>query len=439
VLRTTQLITRRLQNVFYGWWIVVASMACLTVASIFYWQGFSLFFLPLQTEFATSRTALSAAIAFSQLEGGVLGPLDGYLVDRFGPRKMTLIGTVMMGVGFMLMSRVNSLLMFYVVFLGVISIGMGIGIRVPSIVAPSNWFVRKRGLVVGLALTGSGIGGFFLPLLGSLIANAGWRTASMTAGIAILAVGIPAALVMRRRPEDYGLLPDGDRPGDVRGKQEQTTPDTGSGADFTLRQVLRLPVFWLLALAFGLRQFTIGAMQLHQVPNLIDKGFDPQTASTILAAVVVASIVGRLGFGWLADKFPARYIMAVSIGMVAASALLLAYASQWWHLVLYVGLYGIGWGGGAVVMNTVRVAYFGRKSFGTISGMMDFVQMFGLVLGPLFAGAVYDATKSYYIAFITFAIVSVVGGAVVLFLRPPKAPASAKPAVPATSSPQGQG
>lgn len=183
---------------------------------------------------------------------------------------------------------------------------------------------------------------------------------------------------------------------------------------------MALPLFWLLAVVFGMRQFAISAIQLHQVPNLVDKGFNFELASTILAAVVVLSIVGRLGFGWLADKYRPHYVMAVSVFMVAASALLMAYVSQWWHLVLFAVLYAVGWGGGAVVMNAVRGAYFGRRAFGTITGMMDFVQMFGLVLGPVFAGLVFDTTQSYYIAFITFAVVTAIAGILMLFLRAPR-------------------
>ncbi len=421
----------RPSGIFYGWWIVLASMSVLVIGSGFYWQGFGVFFLSLQEEFSTNRAALSGAIALSQLEGGMLGPLGGYLVDRYGPRRMITIGAITMGIGFLLMSQVTSLLMFYIVFLGVISVGMSVGIRVPALVAPANWFVKKRGLAIGISLTGSGLGGLFIPILGLLIVNYGWRTTAVAAGIAIWVLAIPLALIMRTRPEDHGLLPDGERP-----SERQPTPAASGSADassavqapvdhmegdYTLRSALRLPVFWFLAVAFGLRQFAVGAISLHVVPFMVDTGRSLEVASTILAATTLTSVVGRLGFGWLADRFPPRYIMAVSMVMVGIGALILSNVTDGWTLlVLYIIVYAIGWGGGAVTMNATRGAYFGRRAFGTISGTMDFFQMFGLVLGPIFAGFVFDITGNYTIAFTSFAVSAAASGVLMVFLRPPR-------------------
>jgi MFS family permease len=423
-------------GIFYGWWIVLASMGATAIASVFYWQGFSLFFLELQGEFSTNRAALSGAIALSQLEGGMLGPVGGYLVDRYGPRRMMTIGVIMMGIGYVLMSMVNSLVMFYIVFLAVISVGMSIGIRVPSLVAPANWFIKKRGTALGIAMTGSGFAGLFLPVIGWLIASYGWRTTMVIAGITVWSLGLPIARVMRRRPEDYGLLPDGekpvlkpqiveDAPAESIGPTASSTAGSATSADgeanFSLRDALKMPVFWFLAIAFGLRQFAVGAISLHQVPYLVDTGRSLETASIILAAVTLTSIIGRLGFGSMADRFPPRYVMATSMVMVGLGAFFLSHVTEGMGmLILYIMVYSIGWGGGATTMNATRGAYFGRRAFGTISGSMDFVQMFGLVLGPIFAGFVFDRTASYTIAFNSFAISAFAAGALMFFLRPPK-------------------
>ena len=157
-----------MRTVYYGWWIVLASMLVLGVGAGCYWLGFGVFFLPLATEFATSRTRLSFAVSIAQMEGGLLGPIDGYLVDRFGPRKMMFIGVGMMGLGFIWMSQVQSLFMFYVVYLALISFGMSLGIRVPALVAPTNWFVKKRGIALGFATSGVGLGGILVPIIGWL-------------------------------------------------------------------------------------------------------------------------------------------------------------------------------------------------------------------------------------------------------------------------------
>ena len=140
------------REIFYGWWIVISSMVVLAVGAGIYWLGFGVFFLPLAVEFNSNRTVLSGAIALSQVEGGLLGPIGGYLVDRFGPRKIMFVGVSIMGIGFILMSMAKSLLAFYVVYLLLISVGMSIGIRVPGLVAPINWFIRRRGTALGLSL-----------------------------------------------------------------------------------------------------------------------------------------------------------------------------------------------------------------------------------------------------------------------------------------------
>ena len=425
-------------GIFYGWWIVLASMSAMMIASAFYWQGIGAFFLALQNEFSTNRAALSGAVALSQLEGGMLGPLGGYLVGRYGPRRMMTIGVIIMGVGFLLMSLVTSLVMFYIVFLGIISVGMSIGIRVPSLVAPANWFIKKRGIAIGICLSGGGLGGIFVPILGWLIGSYGWRTAAVVAGLTILALGLPISTVMRKRPEDYGLLPDGERPRQGQGLTVErpevvsAAPDIGKDspeANFSLKDALKMPVFWYLAVAFGMRQFAVGAISLHQVPFLVDTGRSLQTATTILAFVTVTSIIGRLGFGLLADRFPPRYIMALSMMMVGLGAFILSNVTEGLPmLLLFVVVYAVGWGGGATTMNATRGAYFGRRSFGTISGTMDFVQMFGLVLGPIYAGFVFDVTQSYTIAFNSFAISAFSAGALMVFLRDPRAAtARAKP------------
>ena len=427
-MSSEQTTSRRSSGIFYGWWIVIASMCALVIGSAFYWQGFGVFFLSLQEEFDTNRAAISGAIALSQLEGGMLGPVGGYLVDRFGPRRMMVFGVSVMGAGFILLSAVSSLVMFYVVFLGVISVGMSVGVRVPALVAPANWFIRKRGLAIGISLAGSGFGGLFIPVLGVLIATIGWRDTAIVAGLTVWALGVPLAVILRTRPEDHGMLPDGDPPGERAAaapaasedsRAQRATPAHLEG-DYTLRGAMRLPVFWFLAVAFGLRQFAVGAISLHVVPFLVDTGRSLEVASSILAATTVTSVVGRLGFGWLADRFPPRYIMAVSMVMVGVGALILTNVGAGWGLlVVYIAVYAVGWGGGAVTMNATRGAYFGRRAFGTISGTMDFVQMFGLVLGPIYAGVVYDETESYTIAFTSFAVSAAASGVLMVFLRPP--------------------
>ena len=404
---------------YYGWWIVVASMGALALAGAVYWQGFGLFFLPLAREFSTGRAALASAYSVSQVEGGLLGPVGGYLSDRFGPRRMMVIGVGVTGVGYLLLSRVDTFLGFYLVFVLVVSLGVSVGIRVPTLVVTNNWFVQKRGIALGLMSSGTGLGGVFVPWLGWLIARLGWRNAAAIVGVVVWCVGLPIAAVLRRRPEEYGLRPDGrTEPAAERqaAPQQSSYVRARAEATYNLGQALRTRVFWSLALAFGLRQFAVGAVGVHMVPYLIGAGTAPEVAATILGLAATTSVVGRLGFGWLADRVEKRYVAAVTMGLVGLGSLVLAYVSAWWHIVFFVLFYAVGWGGGVPLMYAIRGEYFGRRAYGSISGSMDGVQMFGLVGGPVISGFIFDRTGSYFPAFAACAASALLASGVMLVL-----------------------
>ncbi len=348
------------------------------------------------------------------------------MVDRFGPKIVMAVGISVMGGGFFLLSRIDSIVAFYFVFVLLISGGASFA-GVPTLVTTAKWFVRKRGLAMGIALSGVGLGGLFLPALGWMMENYGWRMAANMAGGTILILGLPLALLMRHSPERHGMLPDGDQPAasktDADGRQTNVSdhgPTSEIEVDYTIRQALATPVFWFLALAFGMRQLVVSAVALHQIPFLIDIGVSQQTAATLLGSLALVSIVGRLGFGWTADHFEKRKVMAFLLLQLSASCLILASATTLWHVILFLIVYSPAYGGGASLMFAIRGEYFGRASFGTISGLMDTFQMFGIVLGPVFAGTVYDMTGSYRIAFLVFAASAGIAAVMMFFLKRPK-------------------
>ena len=247
---------------FYGWWIVAASCLIMSLNGGLYFYGFSSYFMPLIEEFRWSRAALAGVFSMARLEGGLLGPVEGFLVDKFGPRKIMFAGILIMGIGFILMSQINSFIMFCMVFVGLIAVGHSLGAWMPIVVAIVNWFRRKRSRALGLAQAGMGIGGLMLIGLAWFIARYGWRDAALTSGIAIIAISIPISLVMRHRPEQYGYLPDGDTAAgsDSLGVVEEAKafpqwrakmgeePEVAE-VDFTLGEALKTHAFWLLAAA----------------------------------------------------------------------------------------------------------------------------------------------------------------------------------------------
>lgn len=427
-------------KIFYGWWIVLASTIANALSGGFYFYGFSTFFLPLVKEFGWSRTVISGAFSMSRIEGGLLGPIGGFLVDKFGPRKMMLLGIAIMGAGFILLSQIHSLFTFYLVFILCVAGGSTLGIHQATLVAITNWFSKKRGTAIGVGASGVGLGGILVPVLGWLIAQYGWRPTAVIAGITIWIVGIPIAFVMRHRPEEYGYLPDGEtREENITQKESEVAEASHplhttlvkervspGDIDFTPRQSLRTKVFWLLALIFGLRQFVISAVVVHQIPFLIGLGISPELAAVILGSIATISIVGRLGFGRMADSFVKRYVMAICLALIALGCFILANAQTLWHVIAFLIIYSPAYGGGVVVMNAIRGEYFGRQHFGTIMGLMDLIQMFGLVLGPVFAGYIFDTTGSYRLAFITFAIAAAIAMMLMLVARRPVQPLKAK-------------
>ncbi|MFC1983184.1 MFS transporter [Chloroflexota bacterium] len=420
-------------RIFYGWWIVLASTIAFAFEGGVYFYGFSAFFMPLVNEFGWSRAAISGAFSFSRLEGAIIGPIGGFLIDKFGPRKIMFLCIIMMGSGFILLSRIDSLVTFYLVFILLIAMGATVGIQQATVVAIVNWFIKKRGTAMGIGLSGVGVGGVIVPALAWLIIQYGWRQTAVITGLTILAIGIPLSLVMRHRPEQYGLLPDGEtkqenetqRESEVA-KIEPRSPRTSSeeptgtaDIDFAPRQALRTKTFWLLVIALGSRQLTSSAVVIHQIPFLIDLGISPDLAAAMLGSMAIISIVGRLGFGRLADIFETKYLMAICLALIALGCFILANAQTLWHVIAFLIIYAPGYGGGSTLMMTIRGEYFGRRHYGTISGFMDIFQAFGLVLGPVFAGWIFDVTGSYWIAFTACAVVAAIGMILMLIVKRP--------------------
>ena len=200
---------RRRRGMFYGWWIVIAGGLGMSITAGINFHGFSNFIIPLTNEFGWSRTLISGIFSLARMESGLLGPLEGWLVDRVGPRRLMLVGIPLMGVGYLLMSRVDSLAAFFFVYIFAITLGNSLGMSTPMTASVANWFNRKRGLAFGIMWAGVGLGGFFVPAVGWLITTYDWRMASVIIGVFIIVIGIPIASLMRHRPEPYGYMPDG--------------------------------------------------------------------------------------------------------------------------------------------------------------------------------------------------------------------------------------
>ena len=406
----------RRPKVFYGWWIVLGAFCAQALNSGLFYNGFGAFFLPILNEFGVSRATLSGAVALSRVEAGMLGPMGGWVVDRFGPRRIMFVGISIMGIGFLALAFVGGIVSFYLAFILLLALGVSLGLGPPPGAAVANWFRRKRGFALGIYISGAGAGSLMVPGVAFLITLYGWRGASIALAFAVVVLGFPLASLMRHRPEQYGMLPDGDAPTETGTPQGQASAPE---ADLSLREALRTRAFWVMGLAFAMRGFVSSSMGLHLFPALQGKGYSATQAGSVLALIGILSLSGRVTVGWLGDRFDHRMVGAVTMTVLGVSAIVLANAGALWEVLLFAVLYAPSDGGTVSNMFAMRSEYFGRKAFATIGGAMASIQVLGSIFGPLTAGLIYDVTGSYTLAFYLFSVIAVAAAALILTAKRP--------------------
>ena len=415
--------SQRRRGIFYGWWIVIAGGLGMSITAGINFHGFSNFIIPLTNEFGWNRTTISGVFSLARMESGLLGPLEGWLVDRVGPRRLMLVGVPLMGIGYMLMSRVDSLAAFFFVYIFAITLGNSLGMSTPMAASVANWFNRKRGLAFGIMWSGVGLGGFFVPAVGWLIATYDWRIASIIIGAFIIVMGVPIAALMRHRPEPYGYMPDGVEPeadDDSAAARSRRAPDLSQ--DFTAREALMTSSFWYLTLSIAARSLVSGGVGLHLVPYFVDLGASDVFAATLAGAVGVLSIPGRFGLSAVSDYINRRYVMAASLFLMTIAIIFMARATSVTQVIPFLVLYAAAQGGISVIPQSLIAEYFGRRAYATIQGFRSTIQMVGIIIGPLISGYVFDTTGSYEWAFLGFGAATLVSLGLVLMMRAPVRP-----------------
>ena len=405
----------KLGEVFYGYWILLGAFVLHALDSGMYFYGFSVFYTPIREEFGWSSTVVSGAVSFSRLEGGLEGPVVGYMIEKYGARKLLALGALLTGLGFVAMLRVESVLMLYLIYGGLLSVGYNMGFSHSLATIINQWFIRKRSRAMSIYAVAAGLGGAALvPLLAKSIALNGWRLTAVYCGVTFWVAGLSMALIFRNRPEDLGLLPDGDTRvsfGSSQGRAHIDEPD------ITLRQALSASTFRWLLLGECLRSFLLGSIVLHQIPHLVSIGIDHEAAASILGLMILISIPGRLVFGTLGDYVSKRLLLTAVMMIQALGVLIFAYASSVVHVYASIVIYGLAYGGAIPLLMAFRGELFGRKRFASISGIMAPFKMIGNVGGPIFAGYVFDVTGSYRLAFLSFVVLAVLSAASFLMIR----------------------
>jgi MFS family permease len=404
---------------FYGWWIVAAGFGIEFLIGALMFHAYGAYAVKLREEFGWSKTLLSAAFAMSRAESGILGPVQGWLTDRFGPRVLIRVGMGVFGVGFLLFSRTDGPVVFFLTFF-MMALGSSLGGYLPVSVAIVTWFRRRRALALSISGMGMSTGGLLAPLIAFSLTHVGWRWTAVASGLLVLALGAPLAQVVRDRPEAYGLRPDGE----AAGAGAASAP-AGEPRSFTARQALATRAFWYVSLGHGAALLVVSAVMVHMVIHVTERlGYSLHQAGAVVAVLTVMQATGQLSGGWLGDRFSKRWICAGCMLGHASALLVLAFASTFWMVLLFAMLHGLSWGMRGPLMAAIRADYFGAASFGTITGVSSMVVMFGMVLGPLVAGILADRTGSYVPGFSVLAALAAAGSVAFARARRPRQPLS---------------
>lgn len=417
---------RRVQRVFYGWWIVAAGFIVQALQGGLLFNSFTVYFVPLQAEFGWSRAMLATGFSLTRVESGLLGPLEGWAVDKLGPRPIALFGLLLFGGAFILFGLVESFATFVIVF-ALMALGASFGGFLPIIASLTNWFSRKRAMAMGIAMTGMGVGGLVVPALAWGITTYGWRPMAVTSGLIIWLVGIPAALLLRHKPEQYGYLPDGAQAAFPREQTREAAkaapkPEDASTSDysFSVKEALQTPAFWLISGGHAFALLVVSTISLHQVPHMVQQaGLSLEAAGGVVAFLMVMNIVGQLGGGFVADRMSKRALLAICMWGHTAGLLLLAYATTVPQLLLFAVVHGLAWGVRAPAIQSIRADFFGREAFATIYGFSNLIIMVGMTAAPIFAGWLADQLGDYRLAFTILAIITGFGSVFFIFARKP--------------------
>jgi MFS family permease len=407
-------------KVFYGWWIVAAAAGIQWLAAMTWMHSYGAYAVELQEEFGWSMTVISAAFALTRLESGLLGPLQGWLVDRFGPRPILLIGTGLFGLGFFLFSQVNSIPTYFAAFI-LIALGSSLGGWATLMVSIVNWFDRHRAKAVAWSQIGFSLGGLSVPLVILGLEAWGWRTMATVSGLAVLCIAGPLVLLVRHRPSEIGALPDGRL---VPARQgDEPAEEHVQEKSFTWRQAVRAPSFWFISIGHALSLLTVSSMLAHLIPHLtLGLGYSAVSAGLVFGSMTGVQLLGLFLGGYLGDRFDKRLLCVYCMIGHFFGLLAVTYAASVWWLAAFVVMHGLGWGVRGPLMVALRADYFGPKSFGTIMGISSLIVMIGMTSGPIVCGVMFDIYGNYQTAFTSMAVISLTGSLFFYLAHPPATP-----------------
>jgi MFS family permease len=408
------------RRIYYGWIVLAVAMVAGSFSTGLGVWGVSIFLRPMTEALGWSRSSFFAALTVRSLVAGVLAPFIGPLLDTpKGPRRLMLLSAVLLGVSLMGVRFVNNIWEFYLLFGVVGGIAQVTGANSLAHSILPKWFVRKRGRVLGIAAMGPGLGPMIFPVsIQSLIEFTDWRTAWFVLGIVAIAILVPMSFLVRTRPEDMGLLPDGDIvPPEERGEGRPRQPRRLEG--LTRSEGIRTPAFWLIVVSFMLVGIGIGGFHANLVPFFQDAGLSAGTAALSGTAFAICSVSTRPVWGILAERVPVRYILGPLLIMAAGSVLLVLNVGGKPSMLIAAGVHGVAIGAYISLQGLVVADYFGRSHLGAINGMIRPFMTGAGALSPLMIAVLFDLRDSYTVAFLIIAVGWLFAGVLMFMASPP--------------------
>ena len=402
---------------YLGWW-VAGAVACVAFSRVaFFNPVLGVFVDPLEQTFGWSRTEIAGALSVGTIAGAMVAPFIGHYVDRWGGRRFMVAGTLVLGGLLLLLAFIEELWQFYILFGAGRAIGAGI-LDIAILVTIANWFIRRRGRAMGLMMVGTRGAIALMPLIVLLfISLADWRAAFAALGVLVLlfAVG-PSYLLVRRRPEDVGLLPDGESRGGSAAKKP-----VADDPRWSVRQVLRTRAFWLLLLGSSNLVFVGGATNFSMVSHLQDNGLSPAAAISVITVWAIVGMVGGVVGGELRERLEVRVALPLAAVASCLGLALLIAIDNLWMAYLFAIWHGFAFGAQLPLHQIIFADYFGRWSVGAIRGLSAPIRMGTNAAGPVVAGLVFDARGSYDLIYAVFIGLLLLAAALIFSARPPSA------------------
>ena len=412
----------RTGKIFYGWWVSLAGAANMIVSSGPTFQAASTLFRAIEDEFGWSRAVVTGVASFGRFGGALLGPVEGWMTDKFGTGKMVLLGFTLGGFGLIFYSQLQGPIQYYVAYF-IISMGFSIGGFVPSMAAVNAWMPHRRATAMSIVIGGSSLGGLLVPAIVWGISNHGWRETTLVIGLVSLACGPPLAYISGKRAPTYEEIDT--EIANSSASIDQEKPSSIAQHDFTAKEALRTRGFWGLAITHMLTNLSVGTISAHVYFQLTDKNsvnLSDAAAATVIPIMAVTSFTFQMLGGFTGDKVNKRFLLPPLLIPQAASLVILAQATNYVGALVFAVLWGLGFGGRTPMLHALRGEFFGRKHFGVILGMSAFPMAVGMMITPVIVGWVFDRTGTYEISLYALAAACLVGTITILLTTKPDKP-----------------